>query len=1055
MSKLNNLIISVLAALKANPEDYCDIETVDSHDNIVFSNGSLMTFVKYEGLLSIVPLEDFESMISKLARELNGFMLKSGHKIACVFRKDLNTYHLLEQTERIQKNTAARLKLNVDDLIDENIDIYRRGVYNEETWFALITQPSVLDKVDIEAIKEEREKFIAPAMRNAQNIFTPLDILRAKHNAFVGKFVGTLSNKNFYTSLKVVNVLEGLNFVKRQIEPNAVGKRWTPSVVLGKSVANQIGLNNYVTPVQWNIYDNIHDMSHLFPPRLSRQLMGSHGINNLGSKEGYPPNTIQIGDYVYSSIYMDVGPNQPALFNSLFGAFNNNISSDPERGRSAMPYSVSFMLNGDGLAKFSIKKVLSQILARVPPHTNLNIAQALEQLDYFTHEKQAIVGLQISAMTWCLDGPNAPKILRERKTFLKSTMETWGQLTTKENTGDNIMLWRSNILGMSQDHVGTVSAAPLPRALALLPLTRPATPFDNGTILNKTLDGKIMQLEKFSSKMNTWVTIITGTPGSGKSVMLNNLLFETCLMAGLSRLPWITIVDKGISSTGFIDLLRDRLPPEMQHLVVARRLRKSKSHSINPFDIKVGLTKPLETERSAIITFLSTLLTPSENNEPYEGTTSFCGTVVDKAFESIQDMGATSTPKMYKPHYSEELDRILQEYKVLNYQTTRRKDEYDRWVEEYDYEVYEPISLFSLVRKLHVLGEKSYSKLDKLRFWRGRDLAHRYAMPVLTDLISIIDSNEIRTVYTNSVPTGETMPTFALRQIKGIVANYECFCNYTEFDVDTARIVSLDLQDVIDDRNRQQTALFFQVARMIGVKKISLSEDDVKEDKIPALFMNYYQNMLKELNTDRKTLAFDELHNAKSDLTTMKQLEKDCREGRKWGLELILASQYMTDFGYKGQTDIETVDLLGFATNICVCSEPTDKNLETFKENISSNPAIIGEFDKIGLSAHGLTYLSYFNTKEGKYCTYMTSQVGNKKIWSLTTDQKDRSLRAAMFKLTPDRKKAIGALAYVYGSGAAKLINERAQSVKTDKEVENLVEHMARDALYRYEKEVV
>lgn len=1051
MSKFTSILLSAFSTFKLHPEDYCDIETIDGPYNIVFANGSIMTFIKYEGLTSVISVSEFDVMIDSLTRETNSFFLNSGHKIACVFRKDLDTYHLLEKTEQLQKATAHRLKLDVGDLIDENISLYEKGVYNEETWFALITQPSVLDKIEMTAVMEEREKFNYPALKHSQNVINQLDILRAKHNTFVDKFFGTLTNKRFFARCRLVNVLESINFIKRQINPQNVGSRWVPVLPLGNQVAEQLKLKDYSTMALWPTDNDPHDMSYLFPAKLSRQILGGTTIENLGTKDGYPQNTLKVGEYLYSSIYMDTGPSLPRSFNALFGAFNKSVTNDDERGRVAMPYTISFMLTGDALSTMMLKRALAMFLKTVPPFTNRNLAYSLEQLMRYRKNEHAVVGLQISAMTWVRDTANAPKILRERKTYMKSTFENWGSSTAKDNTGDNVMLWRSSVLGLTQDHVGTVSAAPLIHAYSLLPFTRPATPFNNGTILHRTMDGKIMQLEKFSPQMNTWVTIITGTPGSGKSVLMNNMLLETCLMPGLSRLPFITIIDKGISATGFIDLLRDRLPEEYRHLVVAKRLRKDKSHAINPFDIKVGLTRPLEGERSQIINFLNTLLTPKELDRPYEGTASFCGTLVDMAFELYQDTGANSQPKMYRHHYSKELDNLLQEYRVLNYRTYYEKDLYGREIEQYDYNTYDPISLYALVRKLHYLGERSPVERDRIRLWRARDLAHRYAMPILPDMINIINTPEIQQIYRNSVSLNETLPQFAIRQINSLIANYPCFCNYTEFDVDTARVVALDLQDVIDNRDRMQTALFYQVARMVGVKKISLSEDDVTPERIPALFLDYYKTRLKEINSDRKTIAYDELHNAREDFATMSQIAVDCREGRKWGLELLLASHNFPDFSYKGETAEKSIDLLGFATNICVCSEPTDESLELFKKNVTTNAAVIEEFSKIGLSKQGLTYMSYYKMKTGKYNTYITCQVGDKRLWSLTTDQKDRALRTAMYTLVSDKKKAIAALAYNFGGGASERIAEQAELLTSEKEVREMIDTMAKQALYNYE----
>lgn len=1050
---IQSVIISALGALKTHNEDYCDIETIDSGSNIVFKNGSMMTLFKYEGLMSLITADEFFDLIEFVSQELNSLMQRPGYKIACIFRKDLDSYPLVEQSEKVQKATAAKIGLDLTDLIDENINIYKNGVYNEEVWFALITQPMVLDKIEVDAIKEEKANIIGPALRNAQDILSPMDVLRAKHQSFTGKFYGALSSKQYHTKIEMVNVLNGLNFIRSQIVPEYTNKRWMPSVVIGKETSQYLGFSDYRTPITWPITQNKHDLSHMFPPSLPRQIMGGHTISVLGAKDGVPNHTISMGGRLFSSVMVDIAPNQPSVFNSLFSAFNQVPTKDLQGRVVSMPWSVSFMITSDGMASMTIKNVLGALLRRVYPSTNGNISHALEQLRYVQREKLSIVSLQICAMTWAEDMPENKKILRERKVRLQSTLDAWGGLTTKDNVGDPVMLWRSNILGLSPESIGTRAAVQLPHALSLLPFARPASPFNRGTVLHKTLDGKLMPLEKFSSQQNTWVTIITGTPGSGKSVLMNKLLYETCLMPGIQRLPWISIIDKGISSTGFINLLRDALRPEMRHLVTSKRLRKDRRNAINPFDIKPGLTFPLESERTQMVSFLSTMMTPPEAEKPYDDTTTFCAEVIKMAFESIQEQ--TGTPKMYKPHINRELDGILQEYNMLNYAEKIHVDEFGRTIRTPDHENFDDATYFSIVRKLHRAGEMTNNKRDRLRLWRGRDLAQRYAVPVMRDLIPIIQSDQIKQNFTNMVGSNETMPDFAQRAIRAIVSEYECFSYATEFDVDTARVLSLDLQDVIDKNNRKQTALFFQAARMIAVKKFSLSEEDVIPEKIPAMFLPYYRSLLRELSMDRKTLAYDEFSNAKEDLATMKQVETDAREGRKWGTELILASQYIKDFKYtKGGKEADAVNLLDLATTLCVCSTPQDENLTLFKESVTTHPGVLKSFSQIGISSEGLTYFAYFVTKTGRYATYITNQVGNKMMWSLTTDQVDRSMRTAVLSKVPNLGRAMAILAWAFGGGVSSRYQERAAMIGdalTDQQRESLIDTMAEEAVYAYE----
>lgn len=1058
--KFNSIILNVLSAAKMNSNDYCDIETIDDSTTIVFKNRSMMTLIRYDGLLSTIDEFIFHEMIEGMSSEIRNLMRSNGYKIACVFRKDLDAQSSLRRVEAIQKQTTRALNLNLDDLIEENIDIYRDSVYDEEVYFALITQPSALEKTEVETSMEQRATLNSPALPTSQDIMAPIEALRAKHSSFVEKFMSTLSNEEYFVQAEVVNVLTSLAMVRHQVLPDLSDMAWLPSVALGSDIADKMGYPGYYTPICWPTNSNPHDLSYLFPPALPKQIM-SKSIHVLGSNDGVPPHTVATGGRLFSSVIMNIPPSQPVVFNSLFNAFNQSSSVDNRGKHRTMPWSIAYMISGDGMASSSIKMLLKDIMAKVPPSTNENMRAAYNQLSYLRRDEEAIVGLQISAMTWAEDTAQGRKKLGNRKTRLTHIMESWGNMNVIDNLGDPILAFQSNILGLTDRHHGPKGAAPLPRALELLPLTRPASPFQRGTVLFKTLDGKLMLHEKFSGSMATWVSCMVGTPGSGKSVYMNNMLTETCMMPGLERLPFITIIDKGISSTGFINLIRDALPNNQKHLAVSKKLRKTEPYAINAFDIKVGLRFPLEFEKNQMVAFLTALLTPAETTEPYTGTQAFVSYLIDQVFRLVQEDASDGDPKMYAYGYNSELDRYIDKYEIIDFKTTETVKADGTTEVDIDRDDFKQLSAFQLTAQLHVKGEQFPSSSDgRIELWRARDLAHRMAMPVLSDVVKVLSSTTTKNIYTNKIVTGESMVSFAMRTVKEVTSIYPCFSNTTRFDVDSARIVALDLQEVLDKNNRWQSSLFLQVARMVGVKKISLSEEDLLGNQIPPLFLAYYTQQLRNLDSDRKVLAIDEMHNAKGDKALMKLLETDAREGRKWGLELMFASQNLTDFDFGEGED--KVKLLSYVTQLCVCSSPRADDLASFKRYFTEAAGVQADLKRIGLSNEGLTYLSYIKAKNNDFCSLITSTVGPKRLWSLTTDQDDRLIRNMMMKIAGNRQLAIAALAYYFPNGARSRIQEIRSTIDTSatlsrEEVEEhtsgKVQGLAHTALTQYEAE--
>lgn len=1064
---IKQILLSIMSSLKMHSSDYCDVETIAGTETIVFKDSTMLSIIRYNGLLSQVSGDSFGRMVDQIANNLNGLMQNSGYKIVCTFRKDLDAFSSLANIEATKKLSVKKLHLDWNDIIEESVDLARAKVYDEEVYFGLMTNLNALDVVEAESLKGNNKKtrsLDTPRASSAQNIFNTSSLLHSRHNEFVERFMGAFRGNDYYVSMEKVSVVKALGIIRHQAQPNSSPRNWTPCVALSQpEMRKQTLKDTYQSPVLMPSNNDLTDLSYILPPDLSRQLLSTH-IEILGAAENLPPNTIKCDGRLYASVYMDIPPTTPSIFNDLFSAFNNTAFYDTRNRVRTMPWSITYVITGDGMAGSVLKQVFKDIVGSIPPSTNASMRNAYNQLAWIKKNNKAVVGLQISVMTWIDDdNPKARETLTKRRNRLKHSVESWGGMKVIENVGDPVLGWCSNLVGITNHHVGTKGAAPLPQALMMLPITRPASAFSNGTVINRTLDGKLMLLEKFSSKMRTWIKCIVGSPGSGKSVMLNNDLLETCMLSGLERLPLITVIDKGESSSGFIDLVRDRLPDHLKHQAVVERLRKDKTHAINFLDIRVGLTRPLNDEKLQMEAFLTSLLTPDERDEPYEGTRAFASLLIENLFDSIQEGIENATPNRYLYGSNTELDKYVVENNIVEFEVSP--------LGEITYHRAVPVSYFALVRKLHKLGEGLKPDSEaRARAWRARDLAHRLAMPTMNGISAILAQPKIVASNSNIVGSGETMPKYAERAIADAITRYPCFSHHTQFDVDTARVVALDLQEVVSRQNRKQSSLFVQIARMVGVRKFNLTDDDVKSNIIPKHFKEYYRRELQNLKGDKKVLAIDEYHNYEEDEVFNKLIDTDTREGRKWGLEIILASQKIKDFYFISRTSNgQRVNLLDAVTHLCVCNTPEGDDLKIFRdffdpinENTGKYKINNSTLSAIELDKEGLTYLSCLTTSKEKYTQLLTLQVAPKLLWSLTTTAEDRLIRRYMYSYTHgDRTKAIAALAHYLPDGAKKqiemmrsnIVSESTTKLSEDEitdESNKLIQKLAQQALIVY-----
>ena len=1022
---LYNFLLTITSALKTNIDDYCEIEVTEGKYNIVFKDGTLMTILRYDGLLSVVPYETVSDMCDDIDDRLKTFMNKGGHKIGFVFRRDLDANSAIARIERSKRVTAENLSLDVADLIEEERFIYSSRVYEEECYVAMITMPSVLDKVDMSTNAEYKAKLVAPRMATAQNLIAPIPILRSRHSSFVEAFLSVISKKQYYARAEKVEVDEALAVIRHQFAPDYSSKNWRPVTV-----------NNLKSmPLRWLRSSHPEDMSHILPPELSSQLM-AHSVEVLGRESKLPTNTVVCAGRIYSYVIMNIPPTSPTYFNELFSRFHQQSSKDSQGNIRSMPYSVCFMLSGDGQAQVGFKAAMVSFISKIPPQTNENIRLSIAALRQYSSNDGCVVGLQMSAMTWADDNEQGRDELHRRKTRLVDAVETWGGIGLIEKAGDPVQAWMSNILGASKNHHGPKGAAPFNQALKLMPLTRPANPFPDGSLMMMSTDGKLMPIEKFSSEQSSWVSILTGIPGSGKSVQLNNELFEACLMPGLVRLPFICVIDVGISSQGLIEMLKQALPANQQHLAVSSRLQNDIYHVINPFDIRVGLRSPLPTEKARISSFISAMVTPEELNVPEAGTNDFISFLVTKLYDYVDDSTEKGQPKSYEIGDNAELDEYLVQNDVIKFL-------FDEDTGTYDYSTPEKVTYYELVDRLHKIGSSAY---------RARDLAHRYAVPTLPDLASILKDPDILADYSDlNRINAQTVRT----SVNQAVNNYPAFSRATNFDVDTARVIALDLNDVINPSNPKQTALFYQAAMMVALKQYALKKEDLVY--FNGLYSAYYKQLLLEISADRKILALDEMHNARGITVIMDILKKTSREARKWNLELLLASQYVTDF----------TELLPATTRMSLCSEPTGEEKSILKDVFNLNNTQISEMENIKLDKNGLTFFNYVKGKDAVFTSLLRLVVGPKRLWSLTTDADDRLLKNDVLDRT-SRQMAIAALAWRFPGGSAKKhieqlkissdveANERGENNKDSEEKrgQTIVSRLAASLIESYDEEL-
>lgn len=977
---IDSFMLWLNSAFKQNLSDYSDLETAQDEFTLVTRDGSLLSVLRINGYKSIVNVEAFYENISKpIADSLDGPMSKNGHAFQILFSMDpTRSFEVVGDALAPAYKTIEKLNMDLKEILDEKVSTIANIANFEECFIVLWTRPGNLVPNDLaEESKrklEARKKIMTPT-GNGQDPLAANNMLINQHSSFVSNMEKVFYGVNL--DVDVLDVVEATRAVRASINYQVTGKNWTPSLP-----------GDPIRPVIRREKHNADEWDIVWP-KISWQVCPSTAdiVNN---------KVVQVGNLVYAPAYVDLLPKDVIPFTDLFNTLGNKF-----------PWRISFWVEADGLSAVAMRGLFASILG-FSSESNKLLNKGVNALKVLRDEyQQNAVKIRIAFCTWT----DKDKISNVERNIaeLSRAVESWGGCLVSEVTGDPVAGVVSSALAFSSNSVATVSAAPLDAVTFMLPLSRPSSPWLKGSVLFLSPDMKLMPYQPGSSEQSTWVSLIFAKPGSGKSVLMNILNFASCVAPGIERLPRIGIVDIGPSSSGLISLLKESLPIDKRHLVQYYRLRMTEDYCVNPFDTQLGCRFPTSEELAFLNNFVLLLATDPNKETPEEGMTGLVQAVIEDMYYDTSEKGK---PKRYDKgtdYYVDAAVEDLQKYHgfELDNETT--------WWEVVD-------------------------KLFDVDNYHAAVMAQRYAVPLLADAASSAQKEKIRNIYGKViVSTGENLIEYFNRSLTGALNQYKILGRPTVFDIGEARVVSLDLDEVAKTGGAQadrQTAVMYLFARYILGKDFKLGVDTVNEMPYPShmeitvptipvkKYKVYHKKRAEDIKEDYKRLCFDEFHRTSKSQMVRDQIIVDMREGRKWKIDVTLASQALKDFD-------ET--MCSFTTSIFVMDGGTEQDIEELVETFGmDDPAEKWALQKgkVHPPRNGPgVFMAKFFTNSGKYTQLLQAYVGPIEMWALNTTAEDAAIRNKMYeKIGPVNARKI--LAKEFPRGVAKYIAMRRENLR-------------------------
>jgi intracellular multiplication protein IcmB len=265
--------------------------------------------------------------------------------------------------------------------------------------------------------------------------------------------------------------------------------------------------------------------------------------------------------------------------------------------------------------------------------------------------------------------------------------------------------------------------------------------------------------------------------------------------------------------------------------------------------------------------------------------------------------------------------------------------------------------------------------------------------------------------------SSETVINAFERMITSAIREYPILASVTKFEITDARVCSLDLMDVSpqgDETADRQTSIMYMLARHALVRSWWVGPEALR--MIPEKYRGYHEMKLQDLAETPKRLCYDEFHRTSSSASVRGQIIRDVREGRKRGVQIVLASQLLDDF------DDDMIDL---ATGVWVLGTAiSDKAVDNVQERfgLSQTARNVIRYRLTGPRASGAPALFVLGSVEGRYEQHLINTLGPIELWALSTSSEDVAIRNRLYnRLGAKRSRQMLAMYFPGGSARSEI----------------------------------
>lgn len=926
----------------------------------------------------------WQGRLERMTQGLTATYRRHGHKISLVFESDPDRG--IEEVNALlapQYRSIERTGINMKEILDETRDKLAPWVSRERCYLVCYSGRNAMSTHELVDENKRLNDLIAksPDARFGQNpVLAEMAGLKIRHDGFLDLVESALGDNGQGVMLERLDVHAAGRALREQVDRLGTPATWQPLLPDDPIIPHGVRKGDDHTP--------------FLAPWLNFQLF-NQDVQTQGNK-------LCINGMWHGSLSVELGPQAPASFAKLKDLVPRSV-----------PWRVRMDIMPGGMSALNTKKNVLDFMAFVPPLRP--VWSSIEALTLVEQEEPVCV-MTIMASTWGA----TPEAVTRNLTLIKQAFEAWGICGVTLTFGDPVRAWVSTLVASSKGSGLHLLYPPLSQALNLLPLTRPASAWeDDGNALFPTLDGKLYPVGLASSKQNKLTSIIVGSPGLGKSVLLNKLN-NVQITSAQQKLPFIAGVDKGFSMQGQIALLRDALPEHRKDEAIGIVLQNDRAHCRNLFDIQLGAYAPIAPERNFIMSMLTAMcVDPTVGDPPNARDTR---QILDRAITMAYAANAEISPRAYDPGLVPSVDKALRSSGLLE------RHRADWWANATWYEV----------RDL-LFGEG---------FVREAQQAQFQAVPELADMTSFLNHENILSAFgkVQRDNSSEMLVDYLRRCMTDACSEFRMMAGRTQFVISPqTRVVAIDLNNVMGDDSKAghlKTGIMFLFAGQVAGGDFSLPQyRDELFQAVAPLYHALHHERLEQLDQEIKTKLYDELHNAAKAPLIFPMLETQDREQRKFGIRTVLSSQYVRDF---------PAAILRSANSLFMMEvDPQDEDLliEHFKVPKVTIRAFQSRGSGPSQDGSGVPFLGVFRVKGGStLARVLKNAMGPLELWALNSSPVNSALRRILYdEVGGPTARAMLASQFAQGTAEKLIALRQRQAQETD--ATNVTRTLARELI--------